>query len=347
MSTLRPVPTCWHHALVDGRLASLGDPGRRASEPRQRRYRLWNCGVGPTNQREHSGGAAQNGGRRCVISRARSASWWPLVTGVSHPADDADALRLAALNHYAILDTAAEPGFDDIVELAIQICDAPIALVSLVDKDRQWFKARAGFAPCQTSLDQSICVHALAVDDLLIIPDLTQDPRTRDNTLVTGRDHLRFYAGAVLKTPQGVPFGSLCVMDVAPRSGGLTRSATGGVEGSRQASRDTARTATGCRGARRSAGRAKTGRNTAASRYRSSRGDDRALCQDRRGRRRPVGDPRCRGRGCLARHPRRPGVCRGAAPRRRTRHQRGGGRLGAADWASSADARQPLGQQPS
>ena len=144
------------------------------------------------------------------------------MTGASTIADDAEALRLAALDRYAVLDTESEPGFDDIVDLAIQICEVPISLVSLVDKDRQWFKANVGFAQCQTSLSQSICVHALATDDLLIIPDLTQDPRTRDNTLVTGPDRLRFYAGAVLKTPQGVPFGSLCVIDFAPRPGGLT-----------------------------------------------------------------------------------------------------------------------------
>ena len=143
------------------------------------------------------------------------------MTGASS-IDDAETLRLAALDRYAILDTASEPGFDDIVDLAIQICGVPISLVSLIDKDRQWFKSHVGFAPCQTALSQSICVHALAADDLLMIPDLTQDPRTRDNTLVTGPDRLRFYAGAVLKTPLGVPFGSLCVIDVEPRPGALT-----------------------------------------------------------------------------------------------------------------------------
>ena len=144
------------------------------------------------------------------------------MTGTSRIADDAETLRLAALDRYAILDTGSEPGFDDIVDLAAQICEVPISLISLIDKDRQWFKARVGFAPCQTSLSQSICVHALATDDLLMIPDLTRDPRTRDNTLVTGPDRLRFYAGAVLKTPLGVPFGSLCVIDVEPRPGGLS-----------------------------------------------------------------------------------------------------------------------------
>ena len=164
-----------------------------------------------------------NGGRRRVTPPAGSAMRQTLMTGSSEPADDAGARRLEALDRYAILDTAAEPGFDDIVELAVQICEAPVSLVTLIDEDRQWFKARIGFAPRQTSFSQSICVHALAADDLLVIPDLTQDPRTRDNTLVTGPDHLRFYAGAVLKTPQGVPFGSLCVIDIVPRPGGLSQ----------------------------------------------------------------------------------------------------------------------------
>ena len=137
------------------------------------------------------------------------------------PAAAQDAARLAALDSYGVIDTAAEPGFDDIVELACQICDAPVSLVSLVDRDRQWFKARRGFGPCETDLSRSVCVHALDQDDILVIPDLSEDPRTRHNALVSGEDHLRFYAGAVLKTPAGVPFGSLCVIDRAPRPMGL------------------------------------------------------------------------------------------------------------------------------
>ena len=130
--------------------------------------------------------------------------------------------RLAALDAYAILDTPAETGFDDIVTLAADICDTPTALVSLIDRDRQWFKARTGFAPCETGLSQSVCAHALAQDDVLVITDLAVHPLTRENTLVTGEHHLRFYAGAVLKTPGGVAFGSLCVIDTVPRPGGLT-----------------------------------------------------------------------------------------------------------------------------
>ncbi len=142
-------------------------------------------------------------------------------------ATDAADRRREALDRYAVLDTPAEAGFDDLVELACQICDAPVSLVSLVDRDRQWFKARRGFAPAETGLSQSVCVHALAQDDVLVIPDLTADPRTRANTLVTGEHGLRFYAGAVLKTPGGVPFGSLCVIDTVPRPDGLTEKQKG------------------------------------------------------------------------------------------------------------------------
>ena len=107
-----------------------------------------------------------------------------------------DAGRLAALARYAILDTPAEPGFDDIVQLAAQICEAPVALVSLVAADRQWFKARIGFELCETNLGSSVCAHALIEPDLLVIPDLTLDARSKDNPLVTADPNIRFYAGA-------------------------------------------------------------------------------------------------------------------------------------------------------
>ncbi|TXN19662.1 PAS domain S-box protein [Methylobacterium sp. WL9] len=132
-----------------------------------------------------------------------------------------ETARLAALDRYGILDTPAETGFDDIVALASEICGTPVALVSLVTGDRQWFKARVGFDPCETPIAQSVCAHALEQPGLLVIPDLTQDPRTRDNTLVTGAPFLRFYAGARLETPEGAPIGTLCVIDHAPRPGGL------------------------------------------------------------------------------------------------------------------------------
>ena len=133
-----------------------------------------------------------------------------------------EAARLTALADYAILDTPAEGGFDDIVHLARSLCDAPVALVSLVDRHRQWFKANSGFDRTETPISQSVCAHALRVEDLLVIPDLTLDPRTSGNTLVTGEPHIRFYAGAPLRTPEGVAIGSLCVIDSVPRPGGLS-----------------------------------------------------------------------------------------------------------------------------
>src|ERR1700760_1634005 len=133
-----------------------------------------------------------------------------------------DPARLAALDGYDILDTMPEPGFDDIVHLAMHICECPVALVSLVTRDRQWFKAREGFEPCETDLDSSVCAHALVEPDLLIVPDLTTDPRTATNPLVTGDPYIRFYAGAPLRTAEGHVLGSLCVIDGKPRPAGLT-----------------------------------------------------------------------------------------------------------------------------
>lgn len=130
--------------------------------------------------------------------------------------------RLSALKAFGVLDTPPERGFDDIVHLARRLCAAPVALVSLVDRDRQWFKARAGFPPCETDLDSSVCKFVLTEPGVLQIPDLTRDPRTRANPLVTGEPRLRFYAGAPLRTPEGQVLGSLCVIDHVPRPAGLT-----------------------------------------------------------------------------------------------------------------------------
>uniref|UniRef100_UPI003F885D49 hybrid sensor histidine kinase/response regulator n=1 Tax=Methylobacterium sp. NMS12 TaxID=3079766 RepID=UPI003F885D49 len=138
------------------------------------------------------------------------------------PPEVGDARRLNALADYGILDTAPEQGFDDVVLLARRLCAAPAALVSFVAADRQWFKAKSGFDPCETSLDRSVCAHALGEPDMLVIPDLTQDPRTRDNPLVTGEPRLRFYAGAPLVASQGERLGSLCVVDTEARPQGLT-----------------------------------------------------------------------------------------------------------------------------
>jgi two-component sensor histidine kinase/PAS domain-containing protein len=133
----------------------------------------------------------------------------------------ASSSRIAALEAYQILDTPPEPAFDDIASLASAFCETPIALVSLVDRDRQWFKAKVGMEACETPLELSVCAHALAQHDLLVIPDLTLDPRTQANTLVTGPPHIRFYAGAPLVTPGGQVIGTLCVIDLHPRPAGL------------------------------------------------------------------------------------------------------------------------------
>ena len=138
--------------------------------------------------------------------------------------------RLAALGRYHILDTPPEAGFDDAVLVASELCAAPVALVSLVAADRQWFKARVGFEARETDLGRSVCVHALAKPGLLVIPDLTTDPRTRDNPLVTGPEALRFYAGVRLDTPEGEGLGTLCVLDTVPRSQGLTAGQAAGLQ---------------------------------------------------------------------------------------------------------------------
>ncbi|MBT9384080.1 GAF domain-containing protein [Pseudooceanicola sp. CBS1P-1] len=131
-----------------------------------------------------------------------------------HPENDA---RLHELRSFEILDTDPETPFDDIVQLASALCGMPISLISLVDQDRQWFKARTGVTLTQTSLRESICAHAiLQQDDFLEITDASTDARTLDNPLVTGADHLRFYAGAVLRSSAGLPIGSLCVIDTKP-----------------------------------------------------------------------------------------------------------------------------------
>ncbi|CAO4141865.1 hypothetical protein LPLAFNJD_LOCUS1045 [Methylorubrum aminovorans] len=139
----------------------------------------------------------------------------------------ADAGRLATLGSYSVLGTPAERAFDGLVRLASDACAAPIAMITLVVSDRQWFKARIGFDEPGTPLDRSICVHALADEGMLVIPDLTRDPRTQANPVVTGPSAFRFYAGAPLRSSCGHGLGTLCVIDRKPRSGGLTAAQAG------------------------------------------------------------------------------------------------------------------------
>src|SRR3954470_1341163 len=125
--------------------------------------------------------------------------------------------RLQVLWQYELLDTIPEEVFDDLTELAARICEAPIALISLIDEDRQWFKSKVGITVNETSRDISFCARAIQQDDLFIIPDATQDARFANNPLVTSDPKIRFYAGAPLITPDGHALGTLCVIDKVPR----------------------------------------------------------------------------------------------------------------------------------
>lgn len=126
--------------------------------------------------------------------------------------------RLKALRAYAILDTPADKHFNDLVEVASYICETPIAMVSLVDADRQWFKAKVGVEVQQTSRDVAFCAHAILQDELLEVPDATRDPRFADSALVTGDPGIRFYAGVPLITSDNFALGTLCVVDRQPRA---------------------------------------------------------------------------------------------------------------------------------
>jgi two-component system cell cycle sensor histidine kinase/response regulator CckA len=128
-----------------------------------------------------------------------------------------EAKRLKVLWQYDVLDTVPEEVFDDLTELAARICEAPIALISLVDEDRQWFKSKVGVTINETSRDISFCAHAIKQQDLYIIPDATKDLRFANNPLVTSDPKIRFYAGAPLITPDGHALGTLCVIDKVPR----------------------------------------------------------------------------------------------------------------------------------
>jgi len=125
--------------------------------------------------------------------------------------------RLAVLSKFGILDTPPEPEFDEIVQLASKICEAPISLVSLVEEKRQWFKAKVGIKVTETPLDVSICKYGILQPELLIISDTRDDSRFQNNPLVTGDLNLRFYAGAPIQTSAGLPMGMLCVIDHKPR----------------------------------------------------------------------------------------------------------------------------------
>jgi len=125
--------------------------------------------------------------------------------------------RIKVLWQYDVLDTVPEAAFDELADLARLICGAPIALISLVDEDRQWFKSKLGVNLKETSRDVSLCAHAILEKDLLLVPDATKDKRFKNNPLVTTGPKIRFYAGAPLISPDGHALGTLCVIDKVAR----------------------------------------------------------------------------------------------------------------------------------
>jgi len=134
--------------------------------------------------------------------------------------DQREEDRLAALAELDVLDTPAEPRFDRITNLAASIFDVPIALVSLIDSQRQWFKSRYGLDTCETDRDIAFCNHAIALPSgaVMVVEDATADPRFAENPMVLGPAHIRFYAGAVLTSADGHNLGTLCVIDTKPRT---------------------------------------------------------------------------------------------------------------------------------
>lgn len=133
------------------------------------------------------------------------------------PLPDNEAERLASLRRMQLLSSPDEEAFDRITRIARRLFEVPIALVSLIDAHRQWFKSCVGLPVRETPRDVSFCGHAILQDDLLVIEDSRQDPRFADNPLVTGAPHVIFYAGRPLRNPDGFAVGTLCLIDAQPR----------------------------------------------------------------------------------------------------------------------------------
>ena len=134
------------------------------------------------------------------------------------PLPDNESARLAALYELLILDTPPEQRYDRITAFAATEFDVPIATITLVDAERQWFKSKVGTQWCGTGRDESFCSHAILQEPIMVVPDALADPRFADNPLVTGEPHIRFYAGAPLTMPSGLRLGTLCLIDRQPRT---------------------------------------------------------------------------------------------------------------------------------
>ena len=132
------------------------------------------------------------------------------------PIPSNESARLSALQQYHVLDTAPEAAFDELAQLAAQICQTPMASITFIDANRQWHKSNVGLEAREIERDVSFCAHTINGDDILLVPDATADERFRDNPLVTAQDGLRFYAGMPLITPEGLSVGSLCAFDTVP-----------------------------------------------------------------------------------------------------------------------------------
>lgn len=137
------------------------------------------------------------------------------------PLPENEGARLEALRQYEILDTDPEESFNDLTRLAAYICNTPIALISLIDTHRQWFKSRVGISQEETTRDVSFCAHAIMQDGPFIVRDALDDERFRTNPMVIADPRIRFYAGSPLMSPEGFKIGTLCVIDSKPRE--LTR----------------------------------------------------------------------------------------------------------------------------